>query len=211
MIPRSPASLLVLTVCTCALAVAQERLAPPAPEKKEAPKAPPNGTSTDTTGAPVDPKSYMIGPEDVLYVSVWREPDFTRPVAVRPDGKITMPLIGDLQAAGLTPERLGDQLKQALSEQIIKPEVTVSVTQVNSKKYYITGEVNHPGMFPLVVPTRVFDALSGAGGFRDFANLKRIVVVRGNTRIKFNYKEVLSGKKLDQNIFLETGDTIIVP
>lgn len=161
--------------------------------------------------AAVDPKTYIIGPEDVLFVRVWREPDFSLQYFVRPDGKITVPLIGDVQATGLTPERLSDQLKQALSEYINKPDVTVTVSQVNSKKYYITGEVNRAGEFPLVVPTRIFDALSNAGGFRDFANKKKIVIVRGKDRLKFNYADILKGKNLDQNILLENGDTIVVP
>lgn len=164
----------------------------------------------DATGAPVDPKTYVIGPEDVLYISVFHEPELSRPVGVRPDGKITMPLIGDLQAAGLTPERFSAQLKQALSTFINNPDVTVSLGQVNSKRYTIAGEVLRPGPFPLVVATKIFDALSVAG-FRDFANTKKIIIIRGDKRIKFNYRDVLHGKHLETNIFLEPGDTIIVP
>ena len=206
--------LIVLTLL-CGLANAQVRQNDTsnnssAPVKAEAPKALPAG-SQETTDAAVDPKTYVIGSEDLLYVRVWREPDFTGPLAVRPDGKITIPLVGDMQAAGLTPVRLADQLKQALSDYINKPDVTVTLAQVNSKKYFITGGVNRSGEFPLVLPTRVFDALSNAGGFRDFANKKKIVIVRGAQRLKFNYVEVLKGKNLDQNIFLENGDTIVVP
>ena len=165
----------------------------------------------DTAPPVVDPKTYSIGTGDVLFVRVWREMDFTGPYPVRPDGKITIPLVGDVQAAGLTPDRLGEQLKQALSEYINSPDVTVSLQQVNSKKYFITGEVARPGEFILLQPTRVFDALSNASGFRDFANKKKIVIIRGAERIRFNYLEVLKGKNLEQNIFLENGDTIIVP
>jgi polysaccharide export outer membrane protein len=164
-----------------------------------------------STTAAVDPKTYVIGAEDILFIRVWREQDFTSTYPVRPDGKITLPLIGDVQAAGLTPERLGDQLKQALSDYINAPDVTVSLQQVNSKKFFITGEVNRPGEYPLVTPTRIFDALSNAGGFRDFANKKKIIIIRGAERIKFNYQDILKGKNLDQNIFLESGDTIVVP
>lgn len=164
------------------------------------------------TGPPVvDPKTYSIGVGDILNVRVWRENDFSGPYPVRPDGKITMPLVGDVQAAGLTPDRLGEQLKQALSEYINSPDVTVSLQQVNSKKFFITGEVARPGEYVLLQPTRIFDALSNASGFRDFANKKKIVIVRGAERIRFNYLEVLKGKNLEQNIFLENGDTIIVP
>jgi polysaccharide export outer membrane protein len=182
--------------------------APPQPEKVEAPKVP-QGPGDGAT-APVDPRTYIIGPEDIINVEVWREPDFTKPHGVRPDGKITIPLIGDVQSAGLTPERLATQLAQALKEYINDPQVTVSVQQVNSKKFYITGGVNKTGSYPLVLPTRVFDALSQAGGFREFANKHDIVIVRGDRRIKFNWDEVVKGKKLEQNIFLENGDTIIV-
>lgn len=166
----------------------------------------------ETTGAAVDPKTYVIGPEDILYLQVWRENDFTRPVGVRPDGKITIPLIGDLQAAGLTPERLAAQVTQALAQYINKPEVTVTVAQVNSKKYTVSGGVTRPGVFPLVVPTTVFDALGNAGGFREFANKKDIIILRdgGKQRLHFNYNDYVKGKKLDQNISLENGDTIIV-
>jgi polysaccharide export outer membrane protein len=161
--------------------------------------------------AGVDPKTFQIGAEDVLFVQVWREPDFTRQVVVRPDGKITMPLIGELQASGLTPEQLGASLTESLNKYLNNPQVNVSVLAVNSKKYYITGEVNKPGSFPLVVPTRVLEALSNAGGFRDFANTKKIVILRKGERLKFNYKDVTKGKNLDQNIYLENGDYIIVP
>jgi polysaccharide export outer membrane protein len=164
----------------------------------------------DSPGLAVDPKSYVIGPEDILYIRVWREPDFTGSVAVRPDGKITMPLVGDIQAEGLTPDRLGVQLRQALSDFINKPEISVMLMQVNSKKFFISGGVNRPGSYPMVVPTRVFDALSGAGGFREFANTKDIIIVRGNTRLHFNHNEFIKGKKPEQNILLESGDTIIV-
>ena len=184
----------------------------PAPPEKpaEAPKTLPNSVGADATSAAIDPKTYVIGPEDVLFVSVFHEPDLTGAVAVRPDGKITKPLIGDMQAGGLTPERLAAQLKQAFATYINNPDVQVTVAQVNSKRYTVAGEVLRPGPYPLVLPTRVFDALSTVG-FRDFAAVTKIKIIRGNERIKFNYKEVLKGKKLEQNIFLEPGDTIYVP
>lgn len=182
------------------------------PEKPpEAPKVLPNSAGKDTAGAPVDPNTYMIGAEDVLYIGVFHEQEMSRAVSVRPDGKITMPLIGDLQAEGLTPERLRTQLKQALTSYMNDPDVTVTVVAANSKKYTITGEVMRPGPYPLIVKTTVFEALSNAGGFRDFANTSKIIIMRGKERIKFNYKDVLKGKKLEQNIYLEPGDIIIVP
>jgi polysaccharide biosynthesis/export protein len=173
-----------------------------------APEAPPK---PDAKGVEVDPHTYAIGTGDVLFIRVWREMDFTGPYTVRPDGKITIPLVGDLQAAGLTPERLGDQLKQALADYINSPDVSVSLQQINSKKFFITGEVVRPGEYTLTTPTRIFDALANASGFRDFANKKKIVIIRGAERIRFNYLDVLKGKDLDQNIFVENGDTIVVP
>ena len=198
---------------TAAPALAQKESAstpPPsnsAPSRSDAPAAP---AKPDSVVA-VDPKTYVIGAQDILSIKVWREQDFTGLYTVRPDGKITLPLIGDVQATGLTPERLGDQLKQGLSNYINSPDVSVSLQSVGSKKFYITGEVNRPGEYVLAVPTKVFDALSNSGGFRDFANKKKIIIMRGADRLKFNYQDILRGKNLEQNIFLENGDTVVVP
>jgi len=159
----------------------------------------------------VDPKTYIIGPEDVLLIRVWREPDISGPVAVRPDGKISLQLVNEVTAAGLTPEKLGGRIAEGLSKYITRPEVSVAVQQVNSKKYYINGEVLKPGSYPLVVPITVMEALVNSGGFRDFANTKKITILRGTQRFPFNYKEVVKGKKLEQNITLQPGDQIIVP
>ena len=166
----------------------------------------------DTTAQPVDPRSYLIGPEDVLRIEVFRDADMSRSVNVRPDGKITLPLVGDLQAEGLTPERLSAQLKEALSQFMNSPEVTISVLQVNSKSFVVTGKVNRSGKFPLITPLRVFDAIGLTGGFQDFANTKNITIVRGAQRLTFNYNDFIKGKKeaLDQNIWLQNGDTILV-
>jgi len=204
-----------VTLFLCAFAAAQNRPSnseapPPVPEKVEAPRTIP-GTAVDPVGIPgIDGKTYVIGAEDVLFIKVWRENDFTGPEAVRPDGKITLPLIGDVQAAGLTPERLAAQLTQALSQYINKPEITVTLAQVNSKKFSITGGVNRPGTYPLVTPIKVSDALNLGGGFRDFANKKDIIIVRGDKRLHFNYNDWTKGKKLDQDIIVENGDTILI-
>jgi polysaccharide export outer membrane protein len=189
--------------------VQSQQQAPP-DKPTDAPKVLPNSTGGNGSGAPVDPKTYVIGPEDVLSISVFHEPDMTRMESVRPDGKVTMPLIGDIQVEGLTPERFRAQLKQALSTYMNNPDVTITVMQVNSKRYTIAGEVMRGGPVALVLPTRVFDALSSVG-FRDFANKSKIVIIRGDKRLKFNYNDVLHGKHLDQNILLEPGDTIYVP
>jgi polysaccharide export outer membrane protein len=161
--------------------------------------------------APVDPKAYIIGPEDMLSIRVWREPELSGPLPVRPDGKISLPLVGEVQASGLTPEALGASIAQGLEKVMTHPEVTVGVDRVNSKKYFIQGEINKPGSYPLVVPTTVLEALVNAGGFRDFANTKKIIVLRGSQRLKFNYREVTKGKKMDQNILVQNSDQIIVP
>jgi len=160
---------------------------------------------------PIDLKAYVIGPEDVISVNVWREPANSGQFTVRPDGRIAIPLVGEIQAAGLTPERLSAAIAEGLQKVMTHPEVTVGVERVNSKKYYIQGEINRPGAYSLAVPTSVLEALVNAGGFRDFANTKKIIVLRGSQRLKFNYHDVSKGKNMEQNIPLLPGDQIIVP
>jgi polysaccharide biosynthesis/export protein len=186
--------------------------APDPPSPPEAPKVNPTAADPNgTLGTGVDPNAFLIGPQDLLFIEVFGQPRFTRPVAVRLDGKITMPFVGDMQAAGLTPNKLRDQLKEALGDQIINPIVDVSVTQVNSQKYTISGEVYRPGAYPLTGPTHVFDALTSAGGFKEFANKKKIRIVRGKERLYFNYQDFLkTGKNPETNILLQNGDTIVV-
>ncbi len=212
---RRGIAVLAALISVSIVAVGQKPAGSPPPEvagSTEPPKVPASVPS-DTVGLPIDPKTYVIGPEDILRISVWREVDLTGIKGVRPDGKITMPLIGDLQASGLTPDRLTAQLKQALSEYVKQPEITVEVIQVNSKSYSITGGVNRPGRYPLVVAKTVFEAVNDAGGFRDFADQKHIKIIRkGRTGkpLEFNYKEFVSGKHPERNIVLENGDTILV-
>lgn len=179
-----------------------------------APSGPAQGSTANSTSGPLPvavPDSYVIGPDDILFIRVWRDSDYTGSYLVSPDGKIVLPLIRELQAAGLTREQLARQLTEAISTKLVAPDVTVQLVQVNSKKYYITGEVNRQGPFPLTAPITVFDALNGAGGFKEFARKGKIVIARGEKRINFNYEEVLKGRKLAQNILLQNGDTIIVP
>src|SRR5262249_54049767 len=209
---RQSLAVLAALIFLSALAPAQNgkpAAPPPSTEKNEAPS--PNKISPDSTGLPIDPKSYVIGPEDIIRILVWREPELSGIKGVRPDGKISMPLIGDVQAAGLTPDRLMAQLKQALSEYVKQPEITVELMQVNSKTYSITGGVNRPGRYPLVISKNVFDAINDAGGFRDFANKKDIVVLRSTgERLHFNYNEFVKGKHPEKNVELHNGDTILV-
>lgn len=177
---------------------AAETQEPPAPEEKAA--------------APVDPHTYKIGAEDVLRIHVWREPELSSVVIVRPDGRITLPLLEEIDAAGMTPTQLQAKITEMLAKSLLQnPRVTVSVQEVRSKKYYITGQIGRPGPVPLVVPTTVLQAISSAGGFREFAKQKKIVIMRGDQRLKFNYKEVIQGKNMAQNILLQDGDHIIVP
>ena len=199
----------MLAVLPCLLwtAAGSQLIAPPAGAE---PKNPPSPTIS-AGGAPLDPAAYIIGAEDVLNVSVWHEAELTRQVVVRPDGKITMPLVNELNAAGLTPAQLAASITQGLLKFMNAPEVSVSVQQVSSRKYYIQGEVLRPGPYPLVVPTTVMEGLANAGGFKDFANLKKITIIRGSERLKFNYKDVRAGKHLEQNIQLQPGDQISVP
>jgi polysaccharide export outer membrane protein len=160
---------------------------------------------------PQDEHPFILGAEDQITVLVYGSTEFSGAHLVRPDGKITMPFLGDVVAAGLSPIELGNVVKERLKKYLVEPDVSVSVNQVNSKRFYIQGEVNKTGAYPLLVPTRVLEALVNAGGFRDFANQKKIVIMRmTGERLSFNYKDVIKGKKMDQNIYLKPGDIIIV-
>jgi polysaccharide biosynthesis/export protein len=205
---------IVLAGCVTAAGQTQPATPKPNESKTPTPAAPASAApekTPESSAAAVDPNKYLIGPEDLIFVRVWREPDFTLPASVRPDGKITMPLIGDVQAANQTPAQLTKSITELLSKYLNNPDVNVSVTDVRSKKYYLDGEVLKPGSYLLVTPTTILEALSNAGGFRDFANTKKIRILRKGNILHFNYKEVSSGKKLEQNILVESGDHIIVP
>jgi polysaccharide biosynthesis/export protein len=160
--------------------------------------------------------TFVIGNDDVLAINVWKEPDVSRSIPVRTDGKISLPLAGEIQAAGLTPLRLEREIASKLQNYISAPEVTVMVQQINSEKFNILGQVARPGSYSLTNSSTVLDAIAIAGGFRDFAKQKAIYVLRqsptgGESRIPFNYKDVIKGKSPEQNIKLEPRDTIVVP
>ena len=178
------------------------KMAAPAPE----PGTPPPG------GGLGDAHAYVIGPEDVLGIMVWGNAVLTAPAMVRSDGKITVGLIGEVMAAGETPEKLSEEITERLRAGgfLLNPKVTVSVNQINSKNFFIQGEVNKPGRYSLIVPMTVLEALVNAGGFRDFANKKDIRIIRGDKQFKFNYNQVIKGKNRDQNILLKPGDLIVV-
>ncbi len=171
--------------------------------------------AAETPAPKWNPGSYIIGPEDVLFIQVWKEPDLSRRVPVRPDGRISLPLLNDMQAAGLTPNELASQVSQELKKYLTEVDVAVVVEQVNSRRIYVMGEVVRPGAYPLLAPTSVLQALSAACGFREFANTKKIHILRGvgidQKKLLFDYNAVVKGKKPAQNILLENGDTIVVP
>lgn len=157
---------------------------------------------------------YVIGPDDTLHISVWKEPDLTESLPVRPDGKISMPLLDDIQAAGLTPLQLKDSITEKLKRYIADPRVNVVVTAMHSQRIFVTGEVNHSGPMTLLPGMTVLQALAEAG-FNQFANLKNIYLLRTENgkqvKMPFNYKQVVKGRDPEQNIALKPGDTIVVP
>jgi len=161
---------------------------------------------------PVDPNTFVIGTEDDLRIDVFDQPQVSCGVCrVRSDGMITVPLIHEIKAAGLTPLELGQVITDALSATALKdPQVTVMLLAAHSRKYYLYGQVKGPGEKELIMPTQVLQAIVSAGGFLDFADQKHIVIARGDQRFKFNFKEVMAGKNLKQNIYLESGDIINV-
>ena len=176
-----------------------------------APKVIPGSDNPNVSAAPVDLGTYIIGPNDVLFITVFREKELTTYYPVRTDGMITIPLFGDMKADGLTPLQLKKQLTEALSEKYKDPDVTVSVWDVRSKNYTVAGAVKRPGQYPLIKKTTVFDAINNASGFADaFANEKDILIIRGDKRMHFNYKRYLDGKDVDKNIVLENGDVVSV-
>ena len=190
-----------------------------AQENSERKQPEPNAATTNATkaapkAATPDP-TYVIGAEDVLDISVWKEAELTRTVPVRPDGKISLPLLNDVQAAGLTPTQLAAEITTRLMKFVTNPQVTVIVSQINSQRVYILGEAVRPGAYPLLPGMNVLQALSSAGGFTMFANTKKIYVLRQEggkqEKFPFNYKDVIDGKHVDQNITLKAGDQIVVP
>jgi polysaccharide biosynthesis/export protein len=167
------------------------------------------------SGAPlVLPKGYVIGPEDVLSIVVWREKELSGEVVVRPDGKISLPLLNDVQAAGYTPEQLAEIVEKAAIKYVTDSDTTVIVKQINSRKVFVLGEVGKPGAFPLTSDMNVLQLIASVGGLAEFADKKNVMILRVENgrerRFKFNYNEVIEGKNLQQNIMLQPGDTVLV-
>lgn len=178
-------------------------------------QTPATGSESAPPTAVQEDSSYVIGPEDVIDVSVWKDAELTRIVPVRPDGKISLPLLNEMQAAGLTPAQLQQQIAQGLKKYMTDPIVTVIMNQINSQRVFITGEVAKAGAYPLLPQMTILQALSSAGGFTQFANTKKVYMFRTvdgkQVKFPFNYKDVINGKNTDQNVVLKPGDTIVVP
>lgn len=207
-----------VVLTTCGNFTMQGQTPPPAGQEQQQPAKPAEVKQVDETkpdvplsSAPVDPNAYEIGYGDVILIKVWREAELTGFYTVRPDGRISMPLAGDIEASGATPAQLKERVLTALSKTMVRPELLLEVRQVNSKKFMISGEVARPGSFPLVNPISVLEAISQAGGLKEFANARKITIIRGNERIRFNYKEVIKGKNMEQNIMLKPGDHVVIP
>lgn len=203
--PRLLSCLLVLMVgcLTLAFAQNQRQLAPPA-------------NLTAQTNPDVAAEEFVIGTGDVLAINVWKETEISRVVPVRPDGKFSLPLIGEIQAGGRTTEQLQSEIAEKLKDYVSEPEVTVIVQEIRSQRFNVLGMVMHPGSFTLSQPMTVIDAIAVSGGFRDFAKQKDIYVLHRNpdgsqTRAPFNYKEVVKGHNPSQNVELRPNDTVVVP
>ncbi|HEY7497074.1 MAG TPA: polysaccharide biosynthesis/export family protein [Vicinamibacterales bacterium] len=202
-------------LAVCALSLAQSAAAQSGAQNPvSAPGSTPAAAASARPGVEL-PAEYVIGSEDVLGIVFWRDPDMTGDVTVRPDGKITLPLIGDLTAIGHTPESLKELIVKAATKFQKDPTVTVVVRTINSRKVFITGEVTTPGAYQLVGPRTVMQLIALAGGLTEYADKKSITINRvenGQARaLKFNYADVAKGKNLSQNIVLKPGDTVIVP
>jgi len=178
--------------------------APPAASPAPSATAAPLQTSPD----------YVIGAEDALHIAVWKEPDLTATLPVRPDGKISLPLLDDVQAAGMTPKQLADSLAEKLKKFVADPRVTVVVTAINSKRIYLVGEVGHPGAMPMSPNMTVLQALANSG-LSQFANTKKIYLLRTQNgkqeKMPVNYRKLVKGEDINQNYMLIPGDTIVVP
>jgi polysaccharide export outer membrane protein len=216
-IARAPIQIVLSLVVLSFPAFGQATIANPADANSQAAGAASSVTQPETgptTKAHDD--SYVIGNDDHLSISVWKEPDLTKSIPVRSDGKISLPLVGEMQASGRTPLQLESDISSRLRNYITAPEVTVIVEQINSKKYNILGYVGKPGAYALTLSTTVMDAIALAGGFKDFAKSKGVYILRQNpdgtqSRLNFNYKDFIKGKNLSQNVKVEPGDMIIVP
>jgi len=210
-----PAAYILLGLSLAAIALpAQDPKKPEAQQNAGNQTAPKSGQTSDAVAA--NDTSYKIGPQDVLRIDVWKEPEVSRAgLPVRPDGKVSLPLLNDVQAAGLSPLELSNVISEGLKKFMNNPQVTVTVLDINSKRVYVTGEVRRPGAFAMLPHMTVLQALTNSGGFTQFARIKGIYVLRneGGKQVKypFNYKDVIKGNHPEQNIEMQPGDLIVVP
>jgi len=206
--------LVALTLASVPLPAQGQKPAPTAPTAQSVPAAAAAAAAPRATD-PVVPAGYVIGTDDVLSIVYWKDKDMSADAKVRPDGRIALPLINEVQALGLTPEQLQKKLTEESKKYMEDANITVVVREINSRKAFITGEVNKPGPYPLTSPTTVMQLISMAGGLREYADAKKIMIMRTENgkqiSLPFNYKDVAAGKKLEQNIQLQPGDTVVVP
>ena len=207
--------LMILSACLIVSVAKARNESPAAQDKKEEAKGSKGQATPAAVQTAAEDPAYKIGPQDLLKIDVWREDQLTRTAPVRPDGKITLPLLNDVQAAGLTPMELAAVIGEELKKYINNPQATVSLMEINSRRFYVTGEVTKAGAYALLPHMTVLQALSGSGGFTQFARMKNIYVLRTENgkqiKLPFNYKEAISGKNPEQNIALQPGDVIVVP
>lgn len=198
--------LMVTLTCRAASAGAQQ---------VERTASPTTAATPGAAAAAAPPPGYVIGPADVLSVVFWRDKEMSAEVTVRPDGKISLPLLNEIYAAGFTPEQLRDKVTKAAERYIDDPNATVVVKEINSRKVFITGSIEKPGTFTLAGPMTVLQLIAMAGGLKEYADKSKIVILRSengkSTGFQFNYKQVVEQKKMSQNIELKPGDTVIVP
>jgi len=206
---KAPVAAILLS---SSMAFPQDKPAPATPAKAAA--SPASEKDATVTPNPLAGPDYVIGPEDVLHIAVWKEADLTATLPVRPDGKISLPLLDDVQAAGLTPIQLGESITEKLKKFVADPRVTVVVTTINSKRIYLVGEVARTGPMPLTPNMTILQALSSAG-LTQFANTKKIYVLRTTNgkqeKLPVNYRKLVKGEQIDRNYQLQPGDTIVVP
>jgi polysaccharide export outer membrane protein len=203
---------IVMALTFAAPVFAQTQTPAPAAQSTSTPAA---AVAAPRPTDPVVPPGYVIGTDDVLSIVYWKDKDMSADAKVRPDGRIALPLINEVHAAGLTPEQLHKKLTDESKKYMEDANITVVVREINSRKAFITGEVNKPGPYPLTAPTTVMQLISMAGGLREYADAKKIMIMRSENgrqvSLQFNYKDVAAGKKLEQNIELKPGDTVVVP
>jgi polysaccharide export outer membrane protein len=202
----------VVVVCLVVAGVAGAQSVLAAAQKSDGGTA--AAATPDVAGMAV-PTGYVIGAEDVLTIVFWRDKDMSGDFVVRPDGKISLPLLNDVQAAGLTPEQMRAQLEKSAQKYIEDPNASVVVKEIHSRKVFITGNVAKPGTFPLIGDMNVLQLIALAGGLQEYADSKNILIMRNaggqQQTFKFNYKDVMKQKNVGQNIMLKPGDTVVVP